>query len=209
MKFAPKHNDKTLRILYVALFIVGGFFMTMQPQDNTRRTAYICVSLITIATALYLLMRYEMTTYTYVLNPNENNYDFFVDKSVGKRGAYVCSYRVSDIVEIIPYQNDSKEKLKARDSEIGFFDYTHNLFKKEKKIIIFKYQSKSDAIVVELSPEFESFLVDKIELVRQANRDELANEIEEELLSKHLDTTNESEEAIETSVFQTEENNEK
>ena len=208
MKFAAKHSDKTLRILYLSLFIVGIIFMTMRPEDNTRRTAYICVSLITIATALYLLMRYEMTTYTYILNPNEQNYDFFVDKAVGKRGAYVCSYRVSDIVEIIPYQNDSKEKLKARDSEIGFFDYTHNLFKKEKKIIIFKYQSKTDAIVVELSPEFEAFLVNTIELVKRASVDELASEIEEELSSKHQGNANEPEEIIEASSLSADRNGE-
>ena len=183
MKFSAKHSDKTLRILYISLFIVGGVFMMLQPADNTRRTVYICVSLVLLVTALYLLMRYELTTYTYILNEGEHGYDFFVDKAVGKRGAYVCSYRVLDILEIIPYEKNSKEKLKAKNREIGFFDYTHNLFKKEKKIIIFKNSVDSDAIVVEMSPEFEAFLINAISLAKKSEADPLAKEIENELFA--------------------------
>ena len=183
MKFSAKHNDKTLRILYIALFLVGGLFMTLGSDDNVRRTAYVCVSLVTLVTGLYLLMRYELTTYTYILNPSEEGYDFFVDKAVGRRGAYVCSYRVSDILEIIPYEKDAREKLKKENSEIGFFDYTHNLFKKEKKIIIFKYRSETNAVVVEISNEFESFLLNAISIVKNKEADALAAEIENELFA--------------------------
>lgn len=182
MKFTPKHKDATLRLLYFGLFILSVVFMSMRVSDGGfKRTAYICISLITLVSALYLLMRYELTTFTYILNPNGNNYDFFVNKAVGKRGSYVCSYRVSDIIEVMPYEKNTKEQLKKENKEILIFDYTHNLFKSKKQVILFANEQGMQAVVVELGEEMYAFLLNVINLVREANTNELALEIEEEL----------------------------
>ena len=58
-----------------------------------------------------------------------------------------------------------------------------NLFKKEKKIIIFKYRSETNAVVVEISNEFESFLLNAISIVKNKEADALAAEIENELFA--------------------------
>lgn len=182
MKFTPKHKDATLRLLYFGLFILSVVFMSMRVSDGGfKRIAYICISLITLVSALYLLMRYELTTFTYILNPNGNNYDFFVNKAVGKRGSYVCSYRVSDIIEVMPYEKNTKEQLKKENKEILIFDYTHNLFKSKKQVILFANEQSMQAVVVELGEEMYAFLLNVINLVREANTNELALEIEEEL----------------------------
>lgn len=184
MKYAPKHNDKTMRIIYILLFGLALVLISLPLKEGVSRTALIIVSIVSLVGAMYLITRYELTTYTYILNPNGNDYDFFVDKAVGKRGNYVCSYPVSSICKVIPYEKDTKEALKKEYPNILIYNYAHNLFTGKKQIIVFKSTPNYEAVICELGDEMEEFLEKIMVLVKEAKavsyNPEFESEIKEE-----------------------------
>lgn len=170
MKYAPKHTDKTMRILYILLFGIALVLMTLPIKEGIPRTVIICLSIISLVSAMYLIVRYELTTYTYILNPKGNSYDFFVDKAVGKRGNYVCSYDIASIVKVIPYEKDTREALKKEYQNIFIYNYTHNTFTGKKQVIVFRNTPNYEAVICELGNELESFLNSVIELVKEQRK---------------------------------------
>jgi hypothetical protein len=181
MKFSPKHEGGAIRALYIGLFALALICMSLPFQNGTRRTAMILISMAALVGAMYLMMRFELTTYTYVLNPRENDYDFFVDKASGKRGNYVCNYLVTDIVKVLPYEKDTKEKLSKEYAGIMFYNYTHNLFSKKKQVIVFRNSPHYDAAIVEMNEQFEAFLENVTNLSKEANAPAFNPDIEREL----------------------------
>lgn len=170
MKYAPKHTDKTMRILYILLFGASLVLMTLPFKEGIPRTVIICLSIVSLVSAMYLIVRYELTTYTYILNPKGKDYDFFVDKAVGKRGNYVCAYQASRIVDVIPYQKDTREALKNQYPSIFIYNYTHNSFTGKKQVIIFRGTPNYEAVICELGEEMESFLKSIIELIKEERK---------------------------------------
>ncbi len=181
MKFAPKHNDKTARILYILLFGLALVLMSLPFKEGTSRTVLILISIASLVSAMYLIMRYELTTYTYILNPRGNDYDFFVDKAVGKRGNYVCSYPASNIVKVVPLQKDTREELKKEYPNILIYNYTHNLFCGKKQVIVFRNSPYYEAVICELGDEMESFLEKIMALIKEAREVSYNPELEKEL----------------------------
>lgn len=180
MKYSPKHNDKTMRILYVLFFGAALIFMMLPIKEGIPRTVLICLSMASIVGAMYLLMRYELTTFTYILNPKGNDYDFFVDRAQGKRGNYVCSYRVSDIIKVEDYNKGTREAIQKEYPSIFIYNYTHNHFTGKKQIIVFR-GARCEAVICELGDEMESFLKNVIELVKEAQRIDYNEDFEKEL----------------------------
>ena len=181
MKFSPKHEGGALRALYIGLFALALICISLPFENGTRRTACILITMASLVGAMYLMMRYELTTYTYVLNPREQSYDFFVDKATGRRGNYICSYSVLDMVKVVPYEKDTKEKLSKEYAGIMFYNYTHNLFSKKKQVIVFRNSPHYDALIVEMNEQFEGFLKNVTELSKEANKPSFNEEIEREL----------------------------
>ena len=181
MKFSPKHEGGAIRALYIGLFALGLICMSLPFENGTRRTAMIIICMASLVGAMYLMMRFELTTYTYVLNPKENGYDLFIDKAVGKRGNYIASYSVLDIVKVIPYEKDTRQELSTEYAGIIFYNYTHNLFSKKKQVIIIKNSPNYDALIVEMNEQFEAFLREVIKLSKEANTPAFNPEIEKEL----------------------------
>lgn len=168
MNYTPQHKDGALRALYLGLFALALITVLFGGREGTRGIIFTCVSLVSVVGGLYLLMRYELTTYSYVMNAKESDFEFFVNKAVGKRGNYVCFYMVSDIVRFEPYTSEKREELKKDYQRIFFYNYTHNLFKEQKQVIVFKNSEHYDAIIIEASEEYGAYIKNAIELVKSA-----------------------------------------
>ena len=177
MNFSPKHRDNTVRALYFGLFLLGFITMVLK-KDGTMGVVFTCISLVALVTALFLLVRYELTTYSYIMNAKEDDFEFFVDKAVGKRGNYVCYYMISDVVFYEKYNNEKKEALKKDFPNIFFYNYTHNLFSDKKQVIIFKNSSHYDAVIIDVDEAYDTYIKNAIELVKQAKSKPSEDDIE-------------------------------
>lgn len=148
MNYSPKHNDTRMRVIYGALITIG-FIVYMLGSGNIQ-LIFTCLSLVLIGTGLYLFIRYDLTTYTYIAMENENRIDFYVDRAVGRRSSYVCYYPLCDLVLIEKYEKGTRKKLNAQYGKTYVFKYFHNQFIKDKYVIVFKNQGYNDAVVCQL-----------------------------------------------------------
>ena len=163
MNYTPKHSDKATRALYIGLFLLGVITMFLK-GEGTVGTVFLCISMVSLVTSVYFVVRYELTTYSYIANENEKGHEFIVNKSVGKRGSYVCYYMISDVIKIESYSSETKENLKKDYPNIYFYNYTHTLFEKNKQIILFKNSAHYDAVIVELDEECYTYMKNIVEL---------------------------------------------
>ena len=161
MKYTPKFKDKKLRLIYAFLFIITAVCL-LSPAQGLGTTILSSVALITIVSASYIFIKYEITLFTYILIERATTVDFYVEKRSGKRGAYVCYYPTSDIREIVKVSKDSKASLKEKYKNIYFFNYSKNVFCGEKYYIVFENQSRFDAVMIEPDEAFLNFLNSKI-----------------------------------------------
>lgn len=163
MNYTPKHSDKAVRALYLGLFLLGVITMLLK-GEGTVGIAFICISIVSLISSIYFVVRYELTTYSYIVNENNGRNEFAVNKAVGKRGNYVCYYMVSDIVKIEDYSSETREALKKDYPNTFFYNYTHTLFEKKKQVILFKNSAHYDAVIVELNDECYGYMKNIIEL---------------------------------------------
>lgn len=148
MKFSPSHRDLVIRSIYGAL-VVGAFVM-MGIGTGVVRTVLLSVSLVSLAAGLYLFIRYELTTYTYIVMENGKRLDFYVDKAVGKRGAYVCYFPLSDAKEFCKYTKGVKKEISQKHGKTFFYKYYHNAFSAERYVMVFQNDGYCDAVIMEL-----------------------------------------------------------
>ena len=167
MNFTPKRNNGNVRALYLGLLALGVILITVSGQfANTRRIAFICISMVSLVCGVYLMMRYELTTFTYILNAKENDFDFFVDKATGKRGAYVCYYKISDVASFIPCEKETKDELVKKYVNISFFTYTNNASCKTN-VLVFANSGHYDAVIIERDEAYDEYLKNAIALVKE------------------------------------------
>ena len=151
MNYSPKHNDIKMRAVYGFLIVLGlalNFVGT-----GLVKTVASALSLILLAVGLYFFVKHDMTTYTYILMENEGRVDFYIDRVVGKRGAYVCYYPLSDTVLAEKYEKGTRDKVNREYGKVFIYNYTHNRFCGDKQILVFKNEGYYDAVIVELSRE--------------------------------------------------------
>ena len=86
MKYTPKFKDKKLRLIYAFLFIITAVCL-LSPAQGLGTTILSSVALITIVSASYIFIKYEITLFTYILIERATTVDFFVEMRSGKRGA--------------------------------------------------------------------------------------------------------------------------
>ena len=156
MNYSPKHNDTVMRVIYSGLIVCGLIMYTL--GEGIAKIVFTTLSLAFIATGLYLFIKHDLTTYTYIVMENEGRLDFYVDKAVGRRGAYVCYYPVCDIVLVEKYEKGIAKRLNNEYGKTFVYKYYHNRFVKEKHIILFKNQGYYDAVVCQLSNECYEYL---------------------------------------------------
>lgn len=151
MKFSPKHTDNVMRAIYGALVVLSVAFSNI--GSGLTHTIFMCFTVICLCIGLFLFMRHEMTTYTYIILENDGGLDFYVDKSMGKRGSYVCYYPISDCVAFEKYEKGTKKGLRARLGRVLFYGYSHNVFTKDKYVIVFQNEEHCDAVICQLDAQ--------------------------------------------------------
>ena len=165
MTYSPVHNDKSLRTIYITMFFASVASMVVNGiRKDSYSWLYISLAMLCLVGFMFLLISFELTTYSYVLNAKERSYDFFVDRTVGRRNGYICYYPLDDLVYITKKDELAKEKLKEKYGKIQFNRYIHNLFTKDGYILVFKNKSYYDAIIIEANDTYLAFLNNAIKL---------------------------------------------
>ena len=164
MKFSPTHNDNVMRAIY-GILVLGGLVL-FNIGEGLLKTVFMSVSLVFLATGLFLFIRFEMTSFTYILMENEKRLDFYVDRAVGKRGTYVCYFPLYDCVELLDYTKESKKELKKKYPKIVFFNYCHNKVGVKKQVMVFEVDDTYEAIVVQLD-EYKNYMEESIKLSKR------------------------------------------
>ena len=153
MQYTHKKNSGVVRALYI--FLIGlGFAIAFIPFKGLAGSIMSTVAMASIIVGMVVFMKYEATVFSIVINARETDFDFFINKVIGKRGAYACYFLVSDAIKVVKYDGKgSRAELEKEYSGIGFHYYVHNFKSKDRYAIIFLLDGKYDALVVELSPE--------------------------------------------------------
>lgn len=170
MNFAPKHTDNILRGIYAFLVLASLIFMNF--GTGIVRTVFMSLSVISLATGLYLFMRHEMTTFTYIVMENDGRLDFYVDKSSGKRGSYVCYYPLSDTLHFSKYEKGTKKEIYQKFGKTFVYNYRHNRFCGDKYIIVFQNNGYCDAVICELDEKHVSVLEKAISKSKESKAEE-------------------------------------
>lgn len=169
MNYSPKHDDTKIRAIYGALIVLGLAFTAV--GTGLIKTVFTALSLAFIATGLYLFIRHDLTSYSYIVMENEGRLDFYVDRVVGKRGAYVCYYPLCDAVSLQTYERGTKKALGEKYGKVFVYNYCHNRFCKERHIIVFKNDGYYDAVICQLDPQSVGYLNKCIELSRTTTQE--------------------------------------
>ena len=152
MSFKPPHNDKGLRMVYSILFLAFVLFLLIKnPQYNWL---YMSLAIVCLIGATYLVISFELTTYSYIFVEKDKKIEFFVDKATGKRNNYVCYYHLTDLCYFDKYDEKARATLDKKYEGISFFRYYHNLFTKNKYVMVFKGEKGYEAVIIEAHTPF-------------------------------------------------------
>ncbi len=161
MQYAHKKSNLIVRIIYIFLFILS--VVAMSVGEGAIKTALSTFSAILMVATVYLILKYEMTTYTYIINEKDTDFDLYVNKSVGRRGTYVCYYYMSDVIEVVKYTKELKEEYSNKYKVAGIYSFFHGFASKDRYIVIFKNTDYYDMIILEMNDNFLSYFKNCIE----------------------------------------------
>ncbi|MGM9646003.1 MAG: hypothetical protein ACI3XS_04890 [Eubacteriales bacterium] len=156
MKYSPKRTDNAIRAIYAVLLITTVLFAGT--GSGITKAILSSLALISLTASLYLFIRYDMTSYTYILSEKNGGYDFYIDKYVGKRGGYVCFYPISDSVMFEKYEKSMKKSLRQKYGNVHFYNYSQNIIKADKSIIVFENTDYFDAVIFEPDKDFSDMI---------------------------------------------------
>ncbi|MBQ8344549.1 MAG: hypothetical protein IJY41_05125 [Clostridia bacterium] len=157
MKYTPKPTDKKMRLIYIALFLITVACLS-SPVKGIASTILSSVALVTLVSASFLVIKFELTLYTYILLDRENTIDFYVEKRSGQKGSYVCYFPLSDAKEFVKFEKGTKKLLREKYKKIRFYNYAKNMFSGAKYCIVFENGSQFDAVLFEPDDTFINFL---------------------------------------------------
>ncbi len=156
MKFSPKHSDFRMRIIYASLVLCSFIFMNV--GTGLTHTILLSVALVFLAFGLYLFLRHDLTTFTYIVLEKDDRLDFYVDKSMGKKGSYVCYFPLSDALFFTEYKKGVKKEISEKFGKTFFYNYRHNRFCTDNYVIVFQNDDHCDAIICQLDQKSAEFL---------------------------------------------------
>ena len=177
MTYTHKKHAGIMRIIYLALIVIGFILYPMEFEGN--KLIFTLSSLFSIVAGLYLLIKTEMVTYTYVIKEKGTDFDFFVNRAMGRRGNYVCYYYISDAIKVVKHSKEVVSELTKQYANVGYYNFCHGIFSKNKYIILFKLQDEYNMILVEMNDEFKSYFescMEKAIPVNSNDDDEEENE---------------------------------
>ncbi len=153
MQYTHKKSPALVRFLFLTLIGLG-FIIAFIPFTGIVRSIASIVAIACIISGMLVFMKYEMTVYSIVINAKETDFNFFINKVVGRRGAYACYFLISDALKVVKYNGaDSKSEISREYNGIVLHSYVHNINSKDRYAIIFLLDGRYDALIVELSPE--------------------------------------------------------
>lgn len=154
-----------MRAIYGSLLVLAVAFMNI--GTGLVHTIFLCGTVVCLCTGLFLFIRFEMTTFSYVVREGNDGLGFFVDKSTGKRGAYVCYYELKDCVAIERLVKGKKKEIEAKHGKTFFYGFCHNKFSAEKYIVVFQYGDRCDGIVCQLDESSVAYLTNAVALSKE------------------------------------------
>ena len=153
MQYSHKKKSALCKFIYLTSICLG-FVCAFINVTGILASVFSVLSIALIMGGMFIFMKYDATTYTVVVNAKETDFDFFISKAVGKRGAYICYFLISDALKIVKYNGSStKEELKLEYNGILFHNYFHGFNSRDRYALIFKLDDKLDALIIELNDE--------------------------------------------------------
>lgn len=156
MTYTHKKHAGIIRIIYLTLLVLG--FVLYPMEFEGMKLIFTLSSFAALVSGVYLLIKCEMITFTYVIKERKTDFDFFVNRAMGRRGNYVCYYYVSDIVKIEKHTKEVVSEISKKHPGTGYYNFCHGIFSKNKYIILFKLDDKYDMIIVEMNDEFKAYV---------------------------------------------------
>ncbi len=177
MKYSPKKTDSSVRVLYFSMLFVSVTLMMINSSGLVRTILY-SVALILMAVSVFFFIKYDATTYEYILIERNGTLDFYVNKITGKRGAYVVYYPITDCVKMGRYQRELHSELKGQYKDLRVGRYVQNFISSKERFYLV-FQNKDgyyDAIVFEANDKMAEMLSAYYEKARS----EAQSDIDEE-----------------------------
>lgn len=169
MQYTHKKNNALVRFIYLTLIGLG-FILSFIRLQGYLQTLLMTVSLFAIIAGMFVFMKYEATTFSIVINAKETDFNFFINKVVGRRGAYTCYFFISDAVRIVKYNGKGTRRLLEQEyGKIGFYYYVHNIRPKDRYAIIFLLNGEYHAIVCEMNEECLKQIEEYMKLAEAVN----------------------------------------
>ena len=140
-----------MRAIYASLIVAS--FVMMSVGTGIVKTVLVSLAVVCLGVGITLFIKYDMTTYTYIVLDRENTFDFYVDKASGKRNAYVCYYPLADALALEKYEKGTKKALRERFGKTFFYHYSHNRFCDDKYALVFKNEGYCDCVICQLDKE--------------------------------------------------------
>jgi len=169
MKYTPPRTDIKIRGIYCFLFMIA-IIGLVTPLEGITATVMQFIAFFVLTAALFLFIKYETITYTYILAERNGSLDFYVNRMTGKRGSYVCYFPLTDAVYFERLEKGYGAALREKYKDISFYKYNKNIFTGEKYVIVFENGSKYEAVIFE--PGTELFAVIKEKLNGSNNTEE-------------------------------------
>lgn len=160
MKYSPPKTDSRARLLY-CLCLIGSAVCLVAKADGLSATILSSFGLVLLVASIYLFVKYDMTSYEYILIERNGTFDFYVNKITGRRGNYACYFPLSDCLEIAEYKESTKEELLKKHAACKISKYVQN-FLSEKNLYyaLFRNGTSLDCIVFEPSEEMVKLISD-------------------------------------------------
>ena len=135
MTYTHKKHAGIIRVIYLALLVIG--FVLYPLQIGDMKLFFNLSSFVCLALGVYLLIKCEMITFTYIIKEKGSDFEFFVNRAMGRRGNYVCYYYVSDIIRIEKHTKEIVSEISKKHPGTGYYNFSHGIFSKDKYIILF------------------------------------------------------------------------
>lgn len=169
MQYSHKKISGKSRIIYISLMLLG-FFLTSVKLEGWSKVIFATIGVFALVAGLFFIVRYELTEFSIVVNAKERDFDFFINKVVGKRGSYDCYFHLSDGEDIIKLEKSTKKELKEKYTKVFFHNYSHNLSSPDRYVILFKNDDQHEGVICELNDTMLTYLKNSIEMVKNLSK---------------------------------------
>ncbi len=159
MKYSPKRVDTGIRVIY-SISLIASIVLMMVPAKGSLSSVLSSIALLLLALAIFLFIKYDATTYEYILIERNGTFDFYVNKINGRRGAYVCYFPLSDCVAHGAFGDNTRGELNNKYSSVSFSKYVQNFMSGKRYFALFTHEGRYQCIVFEPNDEIIKLLED-------------------------------------------------